>query len=42
VFTLIRRYPGYVAFATVTLTVGVGVNHIEFTIVDALWHKPLP
>ena len=39
---LIRGYPAYVAFATATLTVAVGVNLIVFTIVDALWLKPLP
>jgi putative ABC transport system permease protein len=39
---LIRRHPGYVAFATTTLAVAVGMNLIVFTVVNALWLRPLP
>lgn len=37
-----RRYRGYVVFATTTLAVAVGVNLVVFTVVNALWLRPLP
>jgi predicted permease len=39
---LVRRHPGYVAFATITLASAAGINLIVFTIVNALWLRPLP
>jgi predicted permease len=39
---LIARHRGYFAFATTTLAVAVGVNLIVFTVVNALWLRPLP
>jgi putative ABC transport system permease protein len=38
----LKRHRGYFAFATATLAVAVGVNLIVFTIVNALWLRPLP
>jgi predicted permease len=38
----LKRHRGYFAFATGTLAVAVGVNLIVFTIVNALWLRPLP
>lgn len=40
--TRLRQHRGYFAFATTTLAVAVGVNLIVFTIVNALWLRPLP
>jgi putative ABC transport system permease protein len=39
---LLRHHRGYFAFATTTLAVAVGVNLVVFTIVNALWLRPLP
>jgi len=38
----LKRHRGYFAFATATLAVAVGINLIVFTIVNALWLRPLP
>jgi predicted permease len=38
----IRRHRGYFIFATATLAFAVGMNLIVFTIVNALWLRPLP
>lgn len=38
----VLRHRGYFAFATTTLAVAVGVNLVVFTIVNALWLRPLP
>jgi predicted permease len=38
----LRRHRGYVAFASITLAVAVGVNLVVFTVVNALWLRPLP
>jgi len=40
--TRLRGHRGYFAFATATLAVAVGVNLIVFTVVNALWLRPLP
>ena len=42
VLGLIRRHPGYILFATSTMAVSVGVNMVVFTIVNALWLRPVP
>ena len=39
---LVRRHCGYFAFATTTAAVAVGVNLVVFTVVNALWLRPLP
>jgi predicted permease len=39
---LFRSHRGYVAMATFVLGVAVGVNLLVFTIVNALWIRPLP
>ena len=39
---LFRNHPGYVAMATCVLAVAVGVNLLVFTVVNALWIRPLP
>lgn len=39
---LFRNHPGYVAMATVVLAVSIGVNLLVFTVVNALWIRPLP
>jgi len=36
------RHRGYYAFATATLSLAVGMNLVVFTIVNALWLRPLP
>lgn len=38
----IVRHRSWFAFATTTLAVAVGVNLIVFTVVNALWLRPLP
>ena len=40
--SLVRSHRGYVRMATFTLSVAVGVNLLVFTIVNALWIRPLP
>jgi len=35
------RYPGYLAMSTSVLAVSIGVNLLVFTIVNALWIRPL-
>ena len=39
---LVRGHRGYVIGATATLTVAIGINLLVFTIVNALWLRPLP
>ena len=39
---LVLRHRGYFAFATTTLALAVGVNLLVFTVVNALWLRPLP
>jgi hypothetical protein len=39
---LVRHHRGYFAFATTTLAVAVGLNLVVFTVVNALWLRPLP
>lgn len=39
---LVRPHPGYVAMATIVLTASIGVNLLVFTVVNALWLRPLP
>src|SRR4029077_7042269 len=36
------RHPAYVAFATVSLALAVGATLAVFTVVNALWLRPLP
>ncbi|HUF47670.1 MAG TPA: ABC transporter permease [Vicinamibacterales bacterium] len=40
--SLLRSHRGYVAMATFVLAVAVGVNLVVFTVVNALWIRPLP
>ena len=40
--SLLRSHPGYLAMSTFVLSVSVGVNLLVFTIVNALWIRPLP
>jgi predicted permease len=40
--SLFRTHRGFVAMATLTLAVAVGVNLLVFTVVNALWIRPLP
>jgi predicted permease len=40
--SLLRSHRGYVVFATVVLAVSVGANLVVFTVVNALWIRPLP
>ncbi|CAN5801243.1 hypothetical protein BH24ACI5_BH24ACI5_28680 [soil metagenome] len=40
--SLLRNHPGYVAMSTLVLAVAIGVNLLVFTIVNALWIRPLP
>lgn len=40
--SLRRSHPGYLAMSTFVLAVAVGVNLLVFTIVNALWMRPLP
>ena len=40
--SLFRSHRGYVAMSTFVLSVAVGVNLLVFTIVNALWIRPLP
>lgn len=39
---LFRNHPGYVLIATFVLAVSIGVNLLVFTVVNALWIRPLP
>src|SRR5690348_6705549 len=38
----IERNPGFVAFATLTLGLGIGANTAIFSVIDAVLLKPLP
>ena len=40
--SLLRSHPGYLVMSTFVLAVAVGVNLLVFTIVNALWIRPLP
>ena len=40
--SLFRSHRGYVTMSTFVLSVAVGVNLLVFTIVNALWLRPLP
>jgi putative ABC transport system permease protein len=40
--SLLRSHPGYLLMSTFVLAVAVGVNLLVFTIVNALWIRPLP
>jgi predicted permease len=40
--SLFRSHRGYVAMSTFVLAVAVGVNLVVFTVVNALWIRPLP
>jgi putative ABC transport system permease protein len=40
--SLLRSHPGYLAMAIFVLAVAVGVNLLVFTIVNALWIRPMP
>jgi putative ABC transport system permease protein len=39
---ILGQHCGYFGFATITLAVAVGANLIVFTVVNALWLRPLP
>jgi hypothetical protein len=39
---VVRRHPAYVAFGTVSLALTVGATLAVFTVVNALWLRPLP
>jgi predicted permease len=38
----LRRHPGYVVMSTFVLAVSIGINLLVFTVVNALWIRPLP
>src|SRR4030095_6196251 len=38
----VRRHPAHVAFSTVSLALAVGATLAVFTVVNALWLRPLP
>lgn len=38
----LRNHPGYVCLASGTLALTVGINLLVFSVVDALWLRPLP
>jgi predicted permease len=40
--SLVRSHPGYLAMAIFVLAVAVGLNLLVFTIVNALWIRPMP
>jgi predicted permease len=40
--SLLRSHPGYLVMAIFVLAVAVGVNLLVFTIVNALWIRPMP
>src|SRR5688500_12835657 len=39
---VIRHHPAYVAFGTLSLALAVGATLAVFTVVNALWLRPLP
>jgi hypothetical protein len=39
---VLRRHGAYVAFAMTSLALAVGANLAVFTIVNALWLRPVP
>lgn len=39
---LLRRHPRYVALSSAILSLGIGINLLVFSIVNALWLRPLP
>ena len=39
---LVIRHRGYFTFATATVALAVGINVVVFTVVNALWLRPLP
>lgn len=41
-FRSIQRSPGYVSLATGVLALAIGINLLVFSIVNALWLRPLP
>jgi len=40
--TLVQRHRGYFVLGTATLATAIGVNLLVFTIINALWLRPLP
>jgi predicted permease len=40
--SLLRSHPGYLAMAISVLAIAIGVNLLVFTIVNALWIRPMP
>jgi putative ABC transport system permease protein len=41
-FRFLRCHPGYVALASGILTLAIGINLLVFSIVNALWLRPMP